>query len=236
MAFAASDFRELIALLETHPDWRSELRQLLATDDLSDLRPVLRQLAEAQQRTEERLANLAEQVQQLAERVDQLTRNMNRLAETVILVERDLGELKGMGLEQRYRTHASAYFRPLLRRIRVVTDEELSDLMEDAEGRGIITEPEAASVEAADVVLRGRRVDDREEAYLAAEISWIVDGHDVERAAERAAILTRATGKPSIAVVAGRSMSDRAVARARELGVRSLIDGRAGESASRSPA
>jgi hypothetical protein len=246
MTFAVADFHDLVRLLEEHPDWRGELRRLLLTDDILELPKIVRELAEAQQRTEARIEQLAEaqrgteaRVEQLAEaqrrteerlaqltmRVDQLVVATNRLVEVAVVVECDVGELKGFMLEQRYRQHAAAYFAPLLRRIRVLPTQQLADLVDDAEERGLLTEPDRLSLLATDVVVRGLRRDDRHEAYLAVEVSWVIDGHDVERAAERAALLARVTGKPGIAAVAGRSMSDRAIERARELCVSPVLNG-----------
>jgi hypothetical protein len=253
MAFAVADFHDLVRLLEEHPDWRGDLRRLLLTDDILELPKIVRelaaaqertearleqlaeaqqrtearleQLAEAQQRTEAQLAQLTARVDQLAMRMDQLSAATNRLVDVAVVVERDVGELKGIVLELRYRQHAGAYFARLLRRIRVLPAQQLADLVDDAEERELITEDDRLSLLATDVVLRGVRRDNRQETYFAVEVSWIIDGHDVERAAERAAILARLTGKPSLAVVAGRSMSDRAIERARELGVLQVLDG-----------
>ena len=44
----------------------------------------------------------------------------------------DVGELKGIVLEQRYRIHALAYFSRLLRRLHTVTDDALVALLEEA--------------------------------------------------------------------------------------------------------
>jgi hypothetical protein len=62
MAFTVKDFRDLVRLLEQHPEWRAELRQLLLTEEILTLPQVVRELAEevrllveAQRRAEERL-------------------------------------------------------------------------------------------------------------------------------------------------------------------------------------
>ncbi|GIW41398.1 MAG: hypothetical protein KatS3mg076_1975 [Candidatus Binatia bacterium] len=192
----------------------------------------LQELAEAQRRTEIRIGELSEaqrrtdeKLASLAARLEELARVVAELVGAMVVVQRDLAEVKGIVLEDRYRRHAAAYFRPLLRRIRVVPDTELAELVEDAEERGLISEEELQEALGSDLVVTGRRPEDRKEAVLAAEISWVVDGRDVERAARRAAILGRVTGKPWIAAVAGRAMSDVAAERARALGVRPLLDG-----------
>ncbi len=60
MAFTVADFPHLLRLLEQHPEWRAELRRLVLTDDLLGLPALVRGLAEAQTRTEARVAELAE--------------------------------------------------------------------------------------------------------------------------------------------------------------------------------
>ena len=47
MAFAVADFHDLVQLLESHPEWRSDLRRLLLTDDIIELPKIVRDLAEA---------------------------------------------------------------------------------------------------------------------------------------------------------------------------------------------
>ena len=37
MAFTVTDYRDLVQLLSEHPEWRSELRQLLPPDELLTL-------------------------------------------------------------------------------------------------------------------------------------------------------------------------------------------------------
>jgi hypothetical protein len=276
MAFAVADFHDLVRLLEEHPEWRGDLRRLLLTDDILELPKIVRELGEAQQRTEARLEQLAEaqqrtearveqlavaqqrtearveqlavaqqgtearveqlavaqqgteaQLAQLTVRMGDLSAAVNRLINVAVVVERDIGELKGMVLELRYHRYAGAYFARLLRRIRVLPAQQLADLVDDAEERKLITQDDRLNLLATDVIVHGVRRDDRQEVYLAVEVSWIIDGHDVERAAERARLLTLLTGEPGVAVVAGRSMSDRAIERARELGVLQVLDGSA---------
>ena len=41
MAFTVEDYRDLIQLLSEHPEWRSDLRQLLLSDELLTLPETL---------------------------------------------------------------------------------------------------------------------------------------------------------------------------------------------------
>src|SRR2546423_5280911 len=103
MAFTVQDFHDLVALLTQHPEWRAELRQLVLTEELLALPQIVRDLAEAQQRTEQQIAQLTQQVTQLAEAQRRTERQITRLQDNV-------GELKGIILEERYRNRAFAYF------------------------------------------------------------------------------------------------------------------------------
>ena len=67
MAFDVHDYLELLRLLQERPEWRAELRRLLLTDELLALPEIVRELAEAQRRTEERVGRVEEQIAALAE-------------------------------------------------------------------------------------------------------------------------------------------------------------------------
>src|SRR6266850_1307517 len=153
MAFTVQEFHDLVALLTQHPEWRAELRRLVLTEELLALPPIVRDLVEAQQRTEQQIAQLVgaqqhteqqvaqlipqvaqltQQVAQLIPQVAQLTEGQLRAERHIVRLQDDVGELKGIVLEQRYRNRAFAYFSRLLRRMHTVTDEELVALLEEA--------------------------------------------------------------------------------------------------------
>lgn len=95
MAFSVQDFHDLVRLLETHPEWRAELRRLLLTDELLELPRLVRELAakvdaltEAQTRSEERfgrvetaLANLADAQAKTEAHLGQLEQTLSRLVD-----------------------------------------------------------------------------------------------------------------------------------------------------------
>ncbi len=223
MAFTADEFRDLLQLLEQRPALREELRRWVLTDELLALPQTVRELAEAQRRTEERIGQLAGHVDVLAQRIDDLTQRMDvltqrmdvltqrmdvltqrmdQLAEIQLRMSYDVDRLKGHDLERRYRERAPAYFRRILRRIHVLSGDELNALLEDAVTQGQLSEDQTDEIIQADVIARGRRREDGAEVYLVVEVSWGVGLSDVRRAHERAALLARIV--PSvIPVVAG---------------------------------
>jgi hypothetical protein len=185
MPFTADEFHDLVRLVEAHPEWRTELRRLVLTDQL--------------------LA-LPEQVGALTEQMATLTIQATSLARSVQTLTDDVGAPKGRGLEADYRTRGPAYFGRLIRRPHVLTSDELVTLLEDARERGVFSDAEVQELYDADLVVRGRRAVDGTEVYLVVEVSWGVGPYDVERAARRAALLTR-IGVAVMPVVAGERLT-----------------------------
>src|SRR5919197_2141062 len=234
MAFTVQDFHDLVALVTQHPEWRAELRRLVLTEELLALPQIVRDLAEAQQRTEQQVAQLISQVAQLVEaqqrterQIAQLVEAQRRAERQIVRLQDDVGELKGIVLEQRYRNRAFAYFSRLVRRLHTVTDDELVALLEEAVARGVLSEDGMDEIGRADVVVRGQRRESQspDEVYLVVEVSWGVGPGDVERAVRRAALLGQ-TGLQTMPVVAGERITDEAAELARAMRVWQVLDGR----------
>ncbi len=272
MPFRVQEFRDLIRLLEERPEWRAELRRLLLTDALLALPDLVRELVEAQRRSEERLSRLAEAQQRtearvgrleeavaglaeaqqqtearvgrleeavaalaeaqqqtearvgrveeavaaLAEaqsrterQVTELTVALHSLTDTVHTLTIDVGELKGDSLDRRYRERVGAYFARLVRRARLLSDDELAAMLEEAVSRRQLSEEEAEEISSADLVV---------------EVSWGVGPHDVQRAAQRSALLARA-GVLAMPTVAGKTVTEEAADLAASLQVWQVTDG-----------
>ena len=231
------DFQDLIRLLQARPEWRADLRRVVLTDELLALpEQVARlqvetdrrfhELAEAQRRTEERVAALAEAQNRTNEQIAALTRVVYALTEDVRVLKIDVGDLKGDNLERRYREKAPAYFGRLVRRMHVLSAEELAGLLEDAVEQGQLTDAEKDEAILTDVVVRGRYQGSGAEVYLVIEVSWGVGVHDVERAVQRAAVLGK-LGIPALPVVAGKAVTAQAEQLAHEQHVWQVIDGQA---------
>src|SRR6266511_2827929 len=147
MPFEFRDFQDLIRLLREHPDWREELRALLLTQELLTLPALVRELAET-------VAHLAVRLDQLTARVDQLTETIaylaeeqrrmaeeqRRLTEGQQRFEVQMGEMRGWFLEERYRTHAPAYFGRFLRQVQPVHIGRLADALRERLEEGELAE------------------------------------------------------------------------------------------------
>ena len=86
--FSVQDFHDLIRILEEHPEWRSELRRLVLTDELlqlpravKELADEVRQLTRAQLTTEGRFQVLAEALRQTQARIEELAQAQRRTEE-----------------------------------------------------------------------------------------------------------------------------------------------------------
>jgi hypothetical protein len=252
MAFTVRDFRDLVELLEQHPEWRAELRRLVLSEELLALPQLVQALAEAQQRAEQRLEHVERRLEHVERRLEHVEQRLERLEATVQAlaeaqhqteqkivqlieaqvrlerrverVEVSVGDIKGVTLEIRYYNRAFAYFSRVVRRAHALSGDELHALLEPAIDQGLLSEEGADDVIQADVVVRGRRRDDGSEVYLVVEVSWGVGPGDVERAVRRASLLTQ-TGVRTLPVVAGEHITDEAAELARAMHAWQVFDG-----------
>jgi len=224
MPFTVAEFHDLVRLLEERPEWREELRRLVLTpallalpEQIAELRArseqQFQELTAAQHRSEAQVAALAEaqhrtetEVRGLAEALLRTEGQVTLLTQAMQTLTNDVGELKGKSLEADYRVKVQAYFSRIVRRPHVLTPDELTALVEDARDSGVLSGVEAQEIYEADVIVRGRRLEDGTDIYLLVEVSWGVGRYNVERATQRAAILTR-LGTPVIPVVAGKRIT-----------------------------
>ena len=221
MTFEIQDYRDLVELLYKHPGWRAELRQLLLTEEVLTLPQVVRELAEAQKRTDEQLRILAQRVDELTQRVDELTeaqkrteQRVNELTEAQKRTELNLqrltdrvGQISGDLLELKYRTKAPSYFGRILRQARAVDFPELEPLVEER-----LTREQLEDLLLLDLLVRGRLRQPSQpsqsdaEVWLAVEVSSVVDREDVERARRRAGWMRQA-GLVVLPVAAGHAVT-----------------------------
>jgi hypothetical protein len=225
MAFTVQDFHDLIGILEQHPEWRTELRRLVLTEELLSLPQIMHDLAEAQQRTEQRVEELAEAQRRTEQHLADLVAAQWRTEQRIGRLQDDVGDLKGVVMEERYYRRASSYFSRLVRRSQVISGNELTALLEEAVARGALSEEGADEIGWADVVVWGQRREDGTDLYLVVEVSWGVGTSDVERAVRRAALLAQ-TGVQTLPVVAGDHIIDEAAELCRAMRVWQVLDGR----------
>ena len=162
----------------------------------------LTRLEEIAARSEQRLTRLEEIAASTNERVSNLEADNRR-------IHGQLGRLLGAEAERRLQGHLDVVLSQRMRLRRAVTlksiiasiDRGLADLLEDAEDQQIITPEQNIQVRLLDVILRATDRATAAPVYIAVEISLTLHQEDIDRAAERAAILEKATGVAAKAVV-----------------------------------
>ena len=223
MAFTVEDYRDLVQLLSERPEWRSELRQLLLSDELLTLPEIVRELAKAQQRTEERLFKIETAIQNLTEQLAGLAREVRELTGNQRRMENIVSRLKGDSLELSYRNKIYGYFGHLMRRLKVVDLSTIDEALEATLASG-----EFRDVFRLDLLATGqlRESPDRPEVWLAIEISSVVDSNDVDRAWRRAGLIRRV--EPLVLpIAAGDRVTLGAETAARDQNVVLMTDGQA---------
>jgi len=131
-------------------------------------------------------------------------------------------DLKVISLDQYYRNRARALFGRYFRDVRVI---DWIDLEEPLEAVAPLTEKEREELSVVDLLAHGRRKTDGQEVVLVIEVSWVIVPNDVERAVQRAKILSQ-RGVVATPVVAGREIDDEAREAARTAGCALVMDGR----------
>ena len=218
-----TSFDELLDVLERNPRYRARLRQSILDEEFRRLPQQVTALTEQTRTLGEVTTSMAERMDQFAERMDRFAEQMREQSEQIkdivlhlknvdarfLPLEKRMDRLMGDEAERRFRDHAPAYFGHLLRRVRVVDTSTLADEVDDAIDAGTFAEADRDPLLLLDVVVRGRDIATREERYLAAEVSVGIGEGDILRAADRATLLERLTGKPAVPVVGGYSISSR---------------------------
>ena len=182
---------DLIRVLDDHPEWLEAMRVRLLT----------RELLELPQR-------LAEFIEAANQRFDRVEARQDR-AETLLgkLID-NVGNLKGAHAKSVAREEADIIANSLgLRLTRLLTGQEVGELAIGQDAADIARN-ELLSFRRADIVMETADADGAP-CYVAVEVSYTVNGRDTTRAIRNADMLTRFTGKPARAVVAGLQIDDR---------------------------
>ena len=172
------------------------------------------------------VASVKETLAMLVERTNALVSQYDAMSKTMTVIESRVGNLTGSRLERRVARNIRGTLRRAigLSQARVLhrdwgeTDDDLIDLLDDADERGAITRQEREDVLDADLIAAGANPDGPP-AYAVAEIGVTVDSVDINRAARRARTITKATGAECTAIVVGSEIPDAERERATRAGV-----------------
>lgn len=212
---AINDISDLVRILEEHPEWAETLRSLLLTREMLDLPAALARLTElvndfireqreTNQRADQRLARLEEAAASSDQRLTSLETISRRM-------QGQIGRLLGAAAERQLQGHLDVVLSQRLNLRRAVTlksinlgiDRGLAEQLENAQDNRIITPEQHLQVRLVDVILSAVDRETAAPVYIAAEVSLTLNRNDIARAAERAAILEKATGVATKAAVVG---------------------------------
>jgi hypothetical protein len=231
MAFAGSDLDAFLTALRSHPEWLSHVRAEVLGEELISLPDIVRDLAEAQRRTEARLEELVDAQRRTEGRVEELAEAQRRtelqvaeLAKQVSNLAGRTGNLEGLWFEDQWERHAPAKLGLHIKRGKIVWVTDIPEL-DDALADGRISRTDWEDLVALDVIVWGSdRVDPAQGAYYAAvEISKTIDERDVAWAARRAELLGR-LGVPARPFVGGQAIGADAADLAARLAVTVVAD------------
>jgi cell division protein FtsB len=224
MAFTVDDFRDLLEIIRTMPEWKEALRRELLGEELLSLPSLVRDLIRAIEEMNKRLYRVEQDVEVLKADVEVLKADVE-------VLKADVASLKGDSLERKYRERPFVYFRRILRKPRLLTDSEVDDLLSQAQADGVLSEADVEEISRLDAIVRGRRISDDSVAYLAVEASVKVDDRDVERAVRRAKLLEKIPGVAALPVVAGEQLTPKGAKELKQSAVWVVLDGSAMRSA-----
>jgi len=192
---------QVAALTKAQTRTESQVAELTKAQERTESQVA--ELTKAQTRTESQVATLADVVQSLA---FELHRRGNRL-DTVL----------GWTFEMRFRDRLTSYLGRLMRRGKLLRNDEVLDAIEQA-----LDADEADEVLRADAIATG--IIDGVASHVAVEVSATCAADDIDRAHRRAGILRKA-GLVAVPLVACEAISDELLGYARSRQVRVWCNG-----------
>ena len=199
-------------------------------DAVTKLQAAITELQAAVAKLLETVAKQQTAITELQDAVAKLLETVDRHEDLLTRMDGRLGRLEGAEYERRVsRTFIGVLSRALggLRHGRLMhssaygTIPEFSELMGASADDDKISHSQWYEILLTDAVVRG--VKDGETIYAVAEISLTVHQDDIDRAAERAAIIQQATGATTYPIVIGDSIPPQQQAQASSKGVTALI-------------
>ena len=248
MATPIQSFQDILDVLEQNPEYREAMRRYILDEefrrlpaDVRELRESIASLAQAVResvaatnarldRLEEGQAELKADVTELKVDVTELKAGQIRLEEGQARLEGRIGDVAGTAYERRIvkrsRSIVGRYLgikrAKILRSINVTEHEALDGLMETATEAGSVTDEQSYELDLADIIIAGSSAPGGAN-HAVIEVSETIDDNDVDRAHERAAILSRVVSEPVTAAVIGKSVSEANRRRAAQSSVTVII-------------
>ncbi len=215
MVFTMRHLEEMIELLEQHPERRIKLRRLLLQDEFLALPAIVRDLAEAQLRTEERVGRLEAVVERLAEAQRRTEERLEQLAADVRALTGEVRRLVNWQRGEAGRREGERYEQQVARRAPILFNGGQGGTLDRDPVYEHVLElmnrlPDLASVSEDQDPVLADLIWWKDGRYVVVEVSRVVNRHDVVRAARRAETL-RAANVQAMGMVIGQEWLDEEV-------------------------
>jgi hypothetical protein len=194
-----------------------ELGETVTKAEFRELNATVGRLADAQERTEAQVAALTAAQSQTEAQVATLVQVTQSLAEAGNRTATRLDAVLGWTFEMQFRDRLTSYLGRLMRRGKLLLNDEVLDAIEHAVDAG-----EADEVLRADAISAG--IIDGVASHVVVEASATCAAEDVDRAERRAGILRKA-GLAAVPLVACQAISRELLADARSRQVRVWCNG-----------
>jgi hypothetical protein len=125
-------------------------------------------------------------------------------------LDKDVWPLKGMWLEMKVKGNILSFFSEYLLDAKAIDQEKINKYLSLAMETGVISKEEREDVLRLDLIVEGTLLSTEEPILVAVEVSYMICGHDVQRAVRRAEILKRAMDKKVLPAVIGYRISKKA--------------------------
>ena len=197
---------DLLRLLDENPEWVEALRARLLSQDLLDLPERFSQFVAEMNTFVTEMKDFRAEVNRFVEatnkRFNALEVRQVQYKDDVKAIRRDLGVLKGGHARTAAIRNAPTIARSIgLRRTKTLSQDDLWDMTDSADTSDIHGNV-LDSFRRADLVMEATDTEG-EVCYIATEISFTVHQIDISRATRNSRLLTRFTGRPAFAAVAG---------------------------------
>ncbi len=201
-------FEDILAAMENNPSLQAAMRQHVLDQEFLQLPAIVREL----QQTVAELAQLVrDYIATTNARLERLEQDVANLKTDMTQVKTDVAELKGHAVPVAVQRMTGTLTQAVnVRRPRWLDSTQIVDIADDAEdeGRADIPANEMDSFKAIDLAMTAVDKATREPCYVVIECSYTLANDDVIRVKRNAEHMTRFTGIPARAVVAGNSIPD----------------------------
>ena len=188
-------FEDILAAMENNPRLQAAMRQHVLDQEFLQLPAIVRELQQAVQELQQAVAQLTQLVHDYIAatdaRLNRLEGNIHRLIGT------DYERKAARRASRRANRYLGMEDMLVIYAVTMPDNNQFPEILDDAIRAGRMNESEADELEEVDIVMRGPG------GYAVAEVSVTLDETDVQRARERAGLLSKAVTEPVRAIVIG---------------------------------